>query len=80
MVLERNSRAARLFEVRVEVDAPGLPGTALDEGESWREWARRMEGCYLLRSNVIDWTPEELWHPTCNSRKPKLPFACTSRT
>ena len=28
---------------------------------SWREWARRSEGCYLLRSNVIDWTPEELW-------------------
>ncbi len=28
---------------------------------SWREWARRSEGCYLLRINVTDWTPEELW-------------------
>ena len=23
--------------------------------------ARRSEGCCLLRSNVTDWTPEELW-------------------
>src|SRR6266852_268352 len=60
-LLERNSRAARLFEVRVEVDAQGFPQLRWTKVESWREWARRSEGCYLLRSNVIDWTPEELW-------------------
>ena len=39
--------------------------------ESWREWARLSEGCYMLRSNVTDWTPEELWrsvHPVDRSR------------
>ena len=25
------------------------------------DWARLSEGCYLLRGNVTDWTPEELW-------------------
>src|SRR5882724_9290202 len=60
-LLERNSRAARLFEVRVAVDAQGFPQLRWTKVESWREWARRSEGCYLLRSNVIDWTPEELW-------------------
>jgi len=60
-LLERNSRAARLFEVRVEVDAQGFPQLRWTKVESWREWARRSEGCYLLRSNVTDWTPEELW-------------------
>ncbi len=60
-LLERNSRAARLFEVRVEVDAQGFPQLRWTKVESWREWARRSEGCYLLRSNVVDWTPEELW-------------------
>jgi hypothetical protein len=25
------------------------------------EWARLSEGCYVLRSNVTDWSPEELW-------------------
>ena len=61
-LLERNTRAARLFEVQVEVDAQSCTQLRWTKVESWREWARRSEGCYLLRSNVIDWTPEELWH------------------
>jgi transposase len=60
-LLERNTRAARLFDVQVEVDAQGCPQLRWSKVESWREWARRSEGCYLLRSNVIAWTPEELW-------------------
>jgi hypothetical protein len=50
VLLERNSRAARLFEMRVEVDAQGLPQLRWTKVE----WARRIEGCDLLRSNVID--------------------------
>jgi transposase len=60
-LLERNTRAARLFDVQVEVDAQGCTQLRWTKVESWREWARRTEGCYLLRSNVTDWTPEELW-------------------
>lgn len=60
-LLERNTRAARLFEVQVEVDAQSCTQLRWTKVESWRGWARRSEGCYLLRSNVIDWTPEELW-------------------
>jgi transposase len=60
-LLERNTRAACLFDVQVEVDAQGFTQLRWTKVESWREWARRSEGCYLLRSNVIDWTPEELW-------------------
>jgi hypothetical protein len=25
------------------------------------EWSKSSEGCYVLRTNVTDWTPEELW-------------------
>ena len=60
-LLERNTRAARLFDVQVEVDAQGFTQLRWTKVESWQEWARRSEGCYLLRSNVTDWTPEELW-------------------
>jgi len=60
-LLERNTRAARLFDVQVEVDAQGFTQLRWTKVESWREWARRSEGCYLLRSNVMDWTSEELW-------------------
>jgi len=27
----------------------------------WSDWARHSEGCYLLRTNVTDWSPDELW-------------------
>lgn len=60
-LLGRNSRAAALFEVRVESDASGSAQLRWSRSETWREWARLSEGCYVLRSNVADWTPEELW-------------------
>ena len=28
---------------------------------TYAEWARLSEGCYLLRTNIQDWTPEDLW-------------------
>jgi hypothetical protein len=28
---------------------------------AWDEWARYSEGCYVLRTNITDWTPEALW-------------------
>ena len=27
----------------------------------WNDWAELSDGCYLLRSNISDWTAEELW-------------------
>ena len=29
--------------------------------ESWQDWATLSEGCYLLRTNVEEWSPEDLW-------------------
>ena len=60
-LLGRNTRAAGLFEITVEEDGEGAAQLRWSKLERWREWARLSEGCYLLRSNVIDWTPEELW-------------------
>lgn len=60
-LLGHNSRAAGLFQVEVDADSNGLTRLRWTKSEPWRDWARLSEGCYLLRSNVIDWTPEELW-------------------
>jgi len=60
-LLGRNTRAARGFEVRVEHGPDGAARLSWRRRESWREWARLSEGCYLLRSNVNDWSGEELW-------------------
>jgi hypothetical protein len=60
-LLGENSRAAKLFEVIVEADANGRAQQQWKKLESWREWPRISEGCYLLRSNVTDWSGENLW-------------------
>jgi transposase len=60
-LLGRNTRAAALFEVQVESDAAGFARLRWSRSEARGEWARLSEGCYVLRSNVTDWTPEELW-------------------
>ena len=61
-LLGSNTRAAGLFQVEVEADAQGRAGLRWSKRNEWRDWARLSEGCYLLRSNVTDWTGEELWH------------------
>jgi transposase len=60
-LLGSNTRAAGLFQVEVEADGNGMARLRWSRSEPWRDWARLSEGCYLLRSNVLDWTPEELW-------------------
>ena len=62
-LLGRNSRAAGRFVVDL-LDDPSLPGT-LRLKWSLRadldEWARYSDGCYILRTNIADWTAEDLW-------------------
>jgi len=41
--------------------ADGRAGLKRQKVEAWRTWASSSEGCYLLRSNVSNWTAEELW-------------------
>src|ERR1039458_6478404 len=44
-----------------ETDGGGFARLRWSKVEAWREWARLSEGCYVLRSNVTDWSPEDLW-------------------
>jgi transposase len=62
-LLGKNSRAAGKFTVRVVDDKRARAKLRLQWSErtEWDQWAQHSEGCYLLRTNVRDWTPEELW-------------------
>ncbi len=64
-LLGRNSRAAGLFDIKVsEVEREGATGfleVAWTKKAAWREWAQLSEGCYLLRTNLKGWKPEDLW-------------------
>ena len=60
-MLGQNTRAARLFEVKVERGEDGGALLHWKKIEDVRDWATLSAGCYLLRTNVLDWTDEELW-------------------
>lgn len=64
-ILERNTRAGGLFQIQIsEIERNGTPGflkVTWSKRESWNNWARLSEGCYLLRTNLIGWKPEDLW-------------------
>jgi len=61
-LLERNSRAAGLFQIDVKEDeADGRATVVWQKVEAWRDWAALSEGCYLLRSNLSDWSAQDLW-------------------
>jgi transposase len=60
-MLGKNTRAARLFEVTVEQREGGGAQLKWKKIEGLRDWATLSAGCYLLRTNVLDWTDEELW-------------------
>ena len=59
-IMAKNSRAAGLFDVEVK-DVDGRAAIAWKKNAAWREWATLNEGCYLLRTNVTDWSAEDLW-------------------
>jgi transposase len=57
----QNSRAASLFHVDVEADTKGWAHPRWSKRDQRRDWMKLSEGCYLLRSNVTDWSGEEIW-------------------
>jgi transposase len=60
-LLGRNSRAAGLFETDVVQAADGRAKLIWRKVVAWQDWAELSEGCYLLRTNVTDWSGQELW-------------------
>ena len=59
-IMTKNSRAAGLYEVSVQ-EVDGRAEISWRKDEAWRQWATLNEGCYLLRTNVADWSAEDLW-------------------
>ncbi|MEK7767080.1 MAG: hypothetical protein AAB368_12660, partial [bacterium] len=62
-LLERNAHAGRAFAIRVEEAADVASGLRLvwTMDPAWAAWARLTEGHYLLRTNLVGWTPAALW-------------------
>ena len=60
-LMQRNTRAASFFDVRVTKDGTGQTQLTWKRSEVSLSLAELRDGCYLLRTNVSDWAPEELW-------------------
>jgi transposase len=60
-LMGRNTRAAGAFKTDVTADDHGHARLKWEKVPAWQSWASLSEGCYLLRSNVRDWTAAELW-------------------
>src|SRR3984893_414961 len=61
-ILQRNQRAASRFAIALEPDS-GAAGFRLvvSYNTSFDDWAALSEGAYLLRSNIEDWSDQQLW-------------------
>ena len=61
-ILQANQRAAARFEVRL-IDSASPAGFHLQvaHNAAFDDWAALSEGAYLLRSNITDWSDEQLW-------------------
>ena len=62
-LLERNTRAAGRYTIQLLDDVEAASGLRLvwSSTPEWDDWARHSEGCYVLRTNVNDWSSETLW-------------------
>ena len=62
-LLGQNSRAAARYSISLLEDKTVPAGVKLNWNTrpQWDEWAGLTEGTYILRSNIHDWTDEQLW-------------------
>jgi transposase len=60
-LLGQNIRAAGLFKTDVATDTDGRAKLVWHKVDAWRNWATLSEGCYMLRTNIKDWSGQDLW-------------------
>ena len=61
-ILQQNQRSAARFAVRLQEDSgPAGFHLQVEYNASFDDWADLSEGAYMLRSNITDWSDEQLW-------------------
>ena len=60
--MQKNQRAAARFTVSLkDNDSPAGFYLHIQRNAEFDEWAEVSEGAYLLRSNITEWSDEQLW-------------------
>lgn len=60
-ILERYQRGGKFFSILCKVDPDHPSGVRLEWTRNTHLPAERMEGCYLLRTNIRTWSATEVW-------------------
>lgn len=60
-VLERNQRGGKFFTITCCETKDNPSGICLEWKRDESHAARRLEGCYLLRTNIQHWSPKDVW-------------------
>jgi transposase len=61
-LLQRNQRAAGRFAIALEPDSSAAGfRLVVSCNASFDDWAALSQGAYLLRSNIADWSDQQLW-------------------
>ena len=61
-ILQQNQRSAARFQITLQ--AAGCPAgfrLHVEHDDAFDQWAALSEGAYLLRTNIEDWSDEQLW-------------------
>jgi len=62
-LLQRNQRAAKTFVIRLEATREVASGVRVEwsRDKAEQELKEQSHGCYALRTNVRDWSDEDIW-------------------
>ncbi|MGH8402254.1 MAG: IS1634 family transposase [Gammaproteobacteria bacterium] len=74
-ILQQNQRAAARFAIALEADdGPSGFRLTVAYNASFDDWAALSEGAYLLRSNIDDWTDQQLWRASIQLTQAEAAF------
>lgn len=61
-ILQRNQRSAARFQIALQAaDCPAGFRLHVHHSAAFDAWAALSEGAYVLRTNIADWSDEQLW-------------------
>jgi transposase len=61
-ILQQNQRSAARFHITLRAaDCPAGFRLQVDYSAAFDDWAALSEGAYVLRTNIADWSDEQLW-------------------
>jgi len=61
-LLQRNQRSAARFAITLSAaDCPAGFRLHVEHDQAFDDWAAISEGAYVLRTNIADWSDEQLW-------------------